>query len=548
MNQNYPVPVTFKIQGLEQLKEANREMKRMGGGSGAVAKATRGTAKFGSTAQNASYQVQDLIVQIQGGTDPMRAMSQQLPQMVVGMGAWGAAIGFAAAALPALIVAMSDSTDQAADSKDAIEASAEAWNKYASALDKVDVSGDEADAAIARLLGTIATAQQRSTIQALKGDLDGLVGSVRSMTELPAANTGGGFFGGIMDTLRAANAIGAGGDLAGVAEDTKQLAQAAAELRQFGGLDNLSEFRRIQRELTEENLSQTVVDMTALIESMRGVASPELVSNLEAWVQQLDGARNSADQVSGVLKEIEVTAKRINLDTSQYASPDALKRIEENDYNQGQAIYEAGPNYGSWDEEGAENIRKEVTLAQEAVQAFEQSFDSAVTGIAMGTQDIKSAFQSMVQSIVAQMGKLLAEWLTNMAVQSLFGGSGVTANAQGNVISGGKVTALAKGGVVSGPTIFPMAKGMGLMGEAGPEAVMPLTRMANGNLGVESSGMNVVVNNNAPGVDAIPRQTDNGLTIDIVKRAVAADIARGGNTVSAAIEQSYSLSRGRGLR
>ena len=38
------------------------------------------------------------------------------------------------------------------------------------------------------------------------------------------------------------------------------------------------------------------------------------------------------------------------------------------------------------------------------------------------------------------------------------------------------------------PTLFPMAQGMGLMGEAGPEAIMPLKRGANGKLGVQSSG------------------------------------------------------------
>jgi len=42
---------------------------------------------------------------------------------------------------------------------------------------------------------------------------------------------------------------------------------------------------------------------------------------------------------------------------------------------------------------------------------------------------------------------------------------------------------------VGGPTMFPMNGGKtGLMGEAGPEAIMPLKRGANGKLGVEASG------------------------------------------------------------
>lgn len=59
--------------------------------------------------------------------------------------------------------------------------------------------------------------------------------------------------------------------------------------------------------------------------------------------------------------------------------------------------------------------------------------------------------------------------------------------ANGAAFLNGRVTAFASGGVLGGPTVFPMANGVGLAGEAGPEAVMPLRRMASGRLGVESN-------------------------------------------------------------
>lgn len=59
--------------------------------------------------------------------------------------------------------------------------------------------------------------------------------------------------------------------------------------------------------------------------------------------------------------------------------------------------------------------------------------------------------------------------------------------ARGGVFSGGRVMAFAGGGIVGGPTIFPMANGIGLMGEAGPEAIMPLKRGSDGRLGVVGS-------------------------------------------------------------
>lgn len=59
--------------------------------------------------------------------------------------------------------------------------------------------------------------------------------------------------------------------------------------------------------------------------------------------------------------------------------------------------------------------------------------------------------------------------------------------ARGGVFRSGRVTPFAAGGVVAAPTYFPMAGGAGLMGEAGPEAIMPLARGPDGKLGVAAA-------------------------------------------------------------
>ena len=69
---------------------------------------------------------------------------------------------------------------------------------------------------------------------------------------------------------------------------------------------------------------------------------------------------------------------------------------------------------------------------------------------------------------------------------SIFGDFPVAANGMA-LQSGTQLRAFARGGIVNSPTLFPMATGTGLMGEAGPEAIMPLTRGADGRLGVRSS-------------------------------------------------------------
>ena len=66
----------------------------------------------------------------------------------------------------------------------------------------------------------------------------------------------------------------------------------------------------------------------------------------------------------------------------------------------------------------------------------------------------------------------------------LFGG---LAFARGGVL-GPAVSPFAQGGVVASPSYFPMRGGLGLMGEAGPEAILPLARGPDGRLGVRSGG------------------------------------------------------------
>jgi phage-related minor tail protein len=65
----------------------------------------------------------------------------------------------------------------------------------------------------------------------------------------------------------------------------------------------------------------------------------------------------------------------------------------------------------------------------------------------------------------------------------IFGGGSVIANAAG------AIKPFAAGGVIGTPTYFPMrGGGLGLAGEAGPEAIMPLTRGPDGRLGVATNG------------------------------------------------------------
>jgi len=144
-------------------------------------------------------------------------------------------------------------------------------------------------------------------------------------------------------------------------------------------------------------------------------------------------------------------------------------------------------------------VLEEAKAQQEGLaQSIADSMGDAFMSIIDGTASVKDAFKSMAAAIIKELLQVL---VIQRLVGSVGGGgvagkgiagwlSGTLASANGNVFSGGShVQAYANGGVVGGPTYFPMSGGKtGLMGEAGPEAIMPLKRGANGKLGVQMDG------------------------------------------------------------
>jgi len=127
-------------------------------------------------------------------------------------------------------------------------------------------------------------------------------------------------------------------------------------------------------------------------------------------------------------------------------------------------------------------------------QTLKDSLGDAFMSIVDGSKSAGDAFRDMARLVLKQAFELM---VIKPILDGLFGGSGgggagilgkIFGFANGGAFMNGKVTPFADGGVVGSPTVFPMANGMGLMGEAGPEAIMPLKRGKNGKLGVEASG------------------------------------------------------------
>jgi phage-related minor tail protein len=155
-------------------------------------------------------------------------------------------------------------------------------------------------------------------------------------------------------------------------------------------------------------------------------------------------------------------------------------------------------------------------------RAMSQAFSSAVVGgkqfddvlrslvLRMSDMAVRMAFKPLEQGIASGLQSLL----------SGFSGASVSTNANG------AIKPFAAGGVIGAPTYFPLMNGgVGLAGEAGPEAIVPLARGHDGRLGVASSdgggSSNVTIQIATPDLESFRRSES------YIAGQVARAVARG---------------------
>jgi phage-related minor tail protein len=139
-------------------------------------------------------------------------------------------------------------------------------------------------------------------------------------------------------------------------------------------------------------------------------------------------------------------------------------------------------------------------------RAFSQSvsgskqFDDVLKSLALRLSGmaVSAAFKPVASGIAGGLNQLFA---------GLLGGGGNAANVAGAM---GAIKPFAAGGVIGTPTYFPlMPGGVGLAGEAGPEAILPLARGADGRLGVTADsargGTSITVNIATPDAESFRR-------------------------------------------
>jgi len=368
-----------------------------------------------------------------------------------------------------------------------------------------------------------------------------------------------------------------------VADDlAKQLALFGDERRQFvdQALSRLSETATDEQWVQVERLANALYDekqaRERLAESLR--TEQQLRQQGARLTEQM---RTPAEELAATLQQLDalMRAGAIDAGTHGRAIAEAYRQAE-------QAADRMLATSRDWQDGVTRALRDYADQAMDAASAAEQVTTSAFQGmedalvgfVTTGKLDFASLVDAMIadltrlsirMAVLGPLGHALSGGLGGL-VSGLFGSSAPTAGsgeagaapgpgtgglyANGGVLAHGTAIPFAQGGVVDRPTLFPMAHGTGLMGEAGPEAVLPLKRLSSGRLGVEATGgpqvtVNVINNAGAKVTTEEQRDPSGNLSlnviIDALETAMAQRAARPGSTLNRALAAAANPIRAR---
>lgn len=256
-------------------------------------------------------------------------------------------------------------------------------------------------------------------------------------------------------------------------------------------------------------------------EASQDVAAQRLAELRKAYADSLRPDKTSVSKESDLKK----LRSQLQLERALVGQTEARQRV----------IQALGVDFSKKNPETVASLEKQIQLTKELIQEEQQrkdlinfvadSMGDSFMAMVDGTKSVKDAFREMANDIVRELYRVLVVQQMVNTAKTFMGGF----FADGGAFSGGsQIQAYADGGVVGSPTYFGMSGGKtGLMGEAGPEAILPLKRGANGKLGVqmEGNGGGVTINQNiniSTGVQQTVRTEIKSLMPQIAEQSKAA--------------------------
>ena len=279
-----------------EAKETEKAVGNMGNG---VQKAGKKTRAGGYMVQNASYQIADFFVMLQGGISPVRALSTQLPQLLAGFGVYGAAAGAAASVGASLWLAF----DQMGESA---ESSAREIKRLQDAL--AALSGSNVAKGIEIYAKALKDANEQQKVLAgelfLKGAQDSQEALVKANKELKA------FIVTLQSAAEANNNIGSFEGVLNIDQTQKSLDAISDK---FGATSDAvaKDIYDLNQQFRSGSLSVDLY-LAALIKLGReGKISDKIARQIQQQAEALQNAQFTAAGYVEKLEEIEVKGRRI---------------------------------------------------------------------------------------------------------------------------------------------------------------------------------------------------------------------------------------------
>jgi hypothetical protein len=279
----------------------------------------------------------------------------------------------------------------------------------------------------------------------------------------------------------------------------------------------------------EQKYSSTILDLRKKIAQQGGESTETLAAEKAA-----ESSRNSA--IAGIERQFDSTKKLLVLNQELGERQVAYADVFKNTFN------------------GMADVM--VEFAKTGKLSFEGLISSMIEGLIRYEMQLvaTSMYAAFRPGIASGLAAMFGGAIPGASPTGMFAGalSGDVGFAKGGAFDYG-IQAFAKGGaftnqIVDSPTLFKFAKGTGLMGEAGPEAIMPLKRDSNGNLGVHAgsggSNVEVVVNNYTPQKAETRETTDsrgNRKIEVIVGEMTAGELSRNGSASQKAVGNTFGL-------
>jgi hypothetical protein len=475
----------------QKVDRATTSMNKFGG---STTMATRGMNRSGMVMQQAGYQIGDFIVQVQSGTNAFVAFGQQATQMAGLLGVMSqrliplslilsvtiplvTAIGAAISRTSEKTTRLSfDFEKFGQDVRKGLEPLAPLWRGLASVfnwlkerlLDGINliINGFRY---LGVMIGTIPDA-----FSAAFGTIDQLMTSFALRTRSLTMS--------VMSMWQAMKDFIAG-------------STTMRPVINFDAAGNASEGQIPLTDFYKESAAALNSQVAQLEENMKAGSGAKVMSDALSNFEPIDirdyFSRVAVDDGKGGSKSSEKTFQEL---LSALEKENNLNRELIGVYGDKRNVLETVNECETeLNRNLTENEIKKVEIAAKEQYRIEQMsqlmdtvsghIESAFMSFVDGSKSVEDAFKSMLRNIILAIYQEKVAKAGANAIMSLLG----LANG-GAFERGGKFTAYANGGVVGSPTMFSHSGGLGVMGEAGPEAIMPLKRGKNGKLGVQMEG------------------------------------------------------------